>query len=112
MFSKFFFENRTVYEIMSKNSVKPELATNDATTWRIRVACSKSKVTCTHTPIPPGTRTHPRARPHTHTHARTYIILIDFPRQQWSRELASILRYMHFACLFILVSHLLIDLPN
>ena len=38
IFNKFFPENRKVYEIMSKNIVETKGATNDVTTWRIRVA--------------------------------------------------------------------------
>ena len=44
----------------------------------------------------PYPRAHARTRARARTHARTYIILIDFPRQKWSRVLASMLRYMHF----------------
>ena len=52
----FFFENRAIYEIMSKKMVEPEGVTNDVTIWRIRVVGWISKATCTHA----------RA-PHTHT---------------------------------------------
>jgi hypothetical protein len=75
----FFFENRAVYEIMSKNMVEPERP--QMTTWR-RVACSISKATRarTHASVRAPTPTYAR------THARThkYEILIVFPRQQWS----------------------------
>jgi len=37
----------------------------------------------------------------TYTHSK-YVVLIAFPRQQWSRERASILRYTHIAFLVIL----------
>jgi hypothetical protein len=39
---------------------------------------------------------------HTHTHTHThseYVLLIAFSRQQWLRELDSMLRYTHIACL-------------
>ena len=70
---------------MSKNVVESK-ATNDNTTWRIRVACS----------IKAGlhVRTHARARARTHTHTREYVILIAFPQQQWFRERALVL-YVH-----------------
>ena len=36
---------------------------------------------------------------HTHTHTHTkYVNLIAFPRQQWLRELTSMLRYIYTAC--------------
>jgi len=48
------------------------------TIWRMRIACW----------IPKATNTHPE-----------YIIHIAFPKQQWLRERASMLRYTHIACL-------------
>ena len=33
-----------------------------------------------------------------------YVIIIAFPRQQWLRECASVLRYKYIACLVIFVS--------
>jgi hypothetical protein len=51
----FFAENRAIYETMLKNEVVPEGATNDVTTWRIRVACWINKATRTHTPMHCGT---------------------------------------------------------
>jgi hypothetical protein len=39
----------------------------------------------------------------TYTHSE-YIILIDFPRQQWLRERASMLRYTYITCLVSLRS--------
>jgi hypothetical protein len=60
-----FAENRIVYEIMSKNVVETEGATNDVITWRVRVACWISKVTCT------NGHEHAHA-PVTHMHARTH----------------------------------------
>jgi hypothetical protein len=72
-------------------------ATNDVTTWRIRVACWMSKATRTlvlpdaHAPGHP----HLGMRTHTHTNRYTYC----FPRQQRFRERASTLRYTYIACL-------------
>jgi hypothetical protein len=60
----FFFENRAVCEIMSKNMVEPEGVTNDVIIWRIRVTCWTSKVTCTHA----NAHTHALGHMHTHTH--------------------------------------------
>jgi hypothetical protein len=48
--------------------------------------------------------TRPRAHNQIHTQ---YIILIAFPRQQWLRERASVLRYMCIVCLVLnIVSHI------
>ena len=71
---RLFSENRSVYEIMSKNVVDPE---GTQTIWRVRLAYSISKPiraqaharACAPTPIQ---QTHP----HTHTHK--YVILIAF----------------------------------
>jgi len=51
--------------------------------WRLRVAYCLPKTTNTHS---------------------VYVILIDFPRQQWFRERASILRFTHIAYLVSLRS--------
>jgi len=72
----FFPENRGVYEIMWKNFVqqgRPQM-----TIWRMRFACWVTKATDTHS---------------------EYAILTAFPRQQWSRERASMWRYTYIACL-------------
>ena len=59
----------------------------------MRFPCSLSKVTRSkHTPTP---CTHTSVRTHTWTCAR--VILIAFPRQQWFRERASVLRYTYIA---------------
>jgi hypothetical protein len=58
IFNNLFFENRAVYEIMSKNVVQLEGATNDVTIWRLRFEWWISKATCTHA----------HALTHTHTH--------------------------------------------
>jgi hypothetical protein len=62
---------------------------NDVTIWRIRVACWISKATCT--------LAHVYANAAGHTHK--YVIFIAFPRQQWLRERALVLRYTNIACL-------------
>jgi hypothetical protein len=67
----FFSENRAVYEIMWKNTVEPD---RPQITRRMRIACWITKATDTYT---------------------EYVILIAFPRQQWLRERASVLRYTH-----------------
>ena len=46
--------------------------------WRMRCACWVSKATNTHS---------------------EYVILIDFPLQQWLNERAAMLRYTYIACL-------------
>ena len=48
------------------------------TIWRKRIACWETKATDTHS---------------------RYVILIDFPLQQWLQELAPVLHYMYTACL-------------
>ena len=58
-------------------------ATDDNIIQRMRFACCITKATDTHL---------------------EYVILIAYPRQQWLREHASILRYMYFAC-FVLLSN-------
>jgi hypothetical protein len=68
----FFFEDHVVYEIMWKNMVQP---------WRMRMACWISKATDAHS---------------------EYVILIDFPLQQWLYERASMLRYTYIACLLFI----------
>jgi len=69
----FFFENRTAYETMWKNFVEP--GKQLMTIWRMPIACW----------IPKATNTH-----------SGYVILIDFPLQQWQHECASTLcLYVH-----------------
>ena len=53
-------------------------AADDDTTRRMRFACWKTKSTNTHS---------------------EHVTLIAFPRQQWLRERASVLRYTYIACL-------------
>jgi hypothetical protein len=73
MFNNFFFDNRTVFEIMSKIMVEPE-----------GMQCWISKATCTHAHALANwtEQTHVRARTHTHTHTHKYVILIAFSREQ------------------------------
>jgi hypothetical protein len=78
-------ENRTVYEIMWKKYGKARQATDDNIIRRMRFACSVTKAT--------------------HTHSE-YITLIAFPRQQWLRERASVVRYAYITCHFLLPFHL------
>ena len=72
IFSTFFFENRTFYEIMWKNIV--ERGRPQTTIWRMRIACW----------IPKATNTHSQ-----------YVIVIAFPLQQWLHERVSVWRYMY-----------------
>ena len=73
MFTKFFSENRAVYDIMSKNVVEPDRT--QMAIWR-RVACWISKVTRAQAQArahePPPTQTCIRARTRARTHARTH----------------------------------------
>ena len=65
-----FVENRAVYEIMLKNLLQPDRP-DDNIIRRTRFACRTTKAKDTH---------------------REYVIFFAFPRQQWLRELASMLR--------------------
>jgi hypothetical protein len=76
LYSVTYFENRAVYEIMSKNTVKP--CRPQMTIWRMHIACW----------IPKATKTHSE-----------YVILIAFRLQQWMQERGSMLRYTYIACL-------------
>jgi hypothetical protein len=69
MFSNFFFENRTVYEIRWKNTAEPDRP--QMTIWLTRIACWITKSTNTHS---------------------EYVIIIALPLQQWLQESASMLR--------------------
>jgi hypothetical protein len=79
----FFFENRALYEIKSKNIVQPDKS--QMAIWCIRIACRITKVTNTH---------------------MEYVILIDFPLQQWLHKHPSILRYTHITCLIVYYQYL------
>jgi hypothetical protein len=79
----FFFENRAFREMIWKNIVEP--GRPQITIWRMRIGCWIPKVTNTHS---------------------EYIILIDFPLQQWLRERASEFRYAYFVCIVRLLFHL------
>jgi hypothetical protein len=65
---------------VEKKNGKARGATNDVTTWHIRVAYWISKATCTD------------------AHSHKYVILIAFPRQQWLRERSSMLRCTYIVC--------------
>ena len=94
----------------SKNVVEAERPR--MTIWR-RVSCWVTKATraktCARVRAPTPThalRTRMQSRALL-THTKKYVILIAFPRQQWFRERALILRYTYSACL---VSSVLITL--
>jgi hypothetical protein len=70
MFNKFYLKNRAVCEIRWKNVVQQDRSL--MTVWRMRFAYSITKATVT------------RLR---------YVILIDFPLQQWWHECTSVLRF-------------------
>jgi hypothetical protein len=100
MFSNLFSENRAIYEIMSKYVL--ELQKLQMTIWR-RVAWSISEATHaqTHASARAPTHTCSRERPLAHARTQIYVILTDFPQQQWFRERASLLRYTHIACVVL-----------
>ena len=70
MFSNFFFEDRTVYEIMSKNVVEPEwphmTSQYGAHALRAGLARLYARIRM-HTLTCPGTHSHARTRKHAHT---------------------------------------------
>jgi hypothetical protein len=72
----FFFENRSVYEIMCKNFVETDRP--QMTIRRMRIACW----------IPNTINTHSDC-----------VVLIALPLQQWLHERASVLRYTPVASL-------------
>ena len=76
---------------------------------RMRFACWVRKATRQRASVPTRTRTsmYERARTYTHTHTQKYVILIAFPRQQWFRERASLLRYTYIARLVLLMNFIL-----
>jgi hypothetical protein len=85
----FFFENRTVYEIMSKNTVETEgpQMTSQYGAYALRAGLARLHARiCTHKPTRPGTHMHARTRKH--AHADQYVTLFAFPQQQWFRERA------------------------
>ena len=71
-----FFENRSVYEIMWKDTV--ESGRPQVTMWRMRIACWITK----------ARNAHPE-----------YVLLIAFPLQQQLHERASTLHCTYTACL-------------
>jgi len=80
MFSKYFSENRAVYEIMWTNNIQQDRP--QMTIRRMRVACW----------IPTATNT-----------TSEYVTLIVFPQQQWLHKLASMLRYTYITFLFFIL---------
>ena len=83
MFNNFFSENRTVYEIMSKNVVETEgpQMTSQHGAYALRAGLARLYARMSmHTLTRPGTQcTHARTRKH--AHADQYVILIAFPQQ-------------------------------
>jgi hypothetical protein len=72
--------------------------------WR-RVACWISKATHAQTRracAPTHKRAGARMHTYTHTHTQKFVILL-FPRQQWFRKRASVLRYTYIVCLVLYI---------
>ena len=93
----FFTENRTVYEIISKNTMKTKglRMTSQYGAYALRVGLARLYALIRmHTSKRPVTHMH--ARTSNHTHTDQYEIRIAFPEQQWFRERASVLRYTYF----------------
>jgi hypothetical protein len=72
----FFFFNRTVYEITSKNTVQP--GRPQMAIWRMLIACWIPKATDTHS---------------------ENALLTDFPLQQWLSGSTSMLDFMVTPCI-------------
>jgi hypothetical protein len=87
MFSNFFFfENRAVYEIMSKNMVELE---RPQTIWRLRVAYWVSKDTRAQAHALAGSPTHRK----TNTNARTYMSSLSPTHTHTQMELCNTYRF-------------------
>jgi hypothetical protein len=82
LFSVTFLRKSRLYEITLKNTVQPD--TPQISIWRMRFSCWIPKATDTRS---------------------EYVILIVFPPQQWSWELASVSSYSYTACLVWLYVH-------
>jgi hypothetical protein len=82
MLSRFFPENRAVYETMRKKHGKARQATDDNTLRRIRFACWTTKATDTHS---------------------EYVKLIAFTRQPQLCERALMLILCTFAVLCVMI---------
>jgi hypothetical protein len=95
-------ENRTVYEIMSKNAVDTEdpqmTSQSGAYALRAGLAILYAHMRI-HTSMRPRTQMHARTRKHEHTDQS--VILTASPQQQWIRERALVLPYTHIACLVL-----------
>jgi hypothetical protein len=88
-----FSENRAVYEIMWKNIVRLEGATNDKTIRCVRIKCWISKATRTHAHAQADAPLHTRMHATTlaHAHTQECVILIAFfffLLQQWFHKRA------------------------
>jgi hypothetical protein len=107
MFNIFFPENRAVYEVMSKNKAEPEglQMTSKYGPYALHAGYARLHPrtrmhTYMHKPKRPSTRTY--AHTHTHTHTHTQICNIYcFSTATIIRELVSMLRKSHIACLII-----------
>ena len=87
MFRNFFSENRTVYEIISKNTVETEglQVTSQYGAYAVHAGLARLYARMRmHTASRPGTHMHARTHARTRTHAHTdqYVVLTAFPLQQ------------------------------
>jgi len=76
LFSVTFYFNHAIYKVMWKNIA--ELGRPQMTIWHMDIECW----------IPKATNAHSE-----------YLILSDFPQQQWLDECTSLLSYMYISCL-------------
>jgi hypothetical protein len=87
--SSYIFPKIAPFVTMLKNRMEPEM-TSQCGTYTLHTGKARLQA---------RTRIHTHTHTHTHTYTQTYVILIAFPRQQWFRERASLLRYTYIACL-------------
>jgi hypothetical protein len=103
-FQLLFPENHVVYEIMSTHVVETGRKQYGACAWHTRYVRLHARkqtpaIVHPHRSTKIYRRTHAQACPypraHTHTLTQKYLTLTAFPRQQWLRKRASMLRYMY-----------------
>jgi hypothetical protein len=98
-----FSENRAVYAIMSKKiggskGPRRQYGSCALHAGLIRLHMRKHMPASMH-PHPHPHQKNTNAQAQTCKHTWKYVILIAFPQQKWFCKRASVLRYMHIACL-------------
>ena len=97
IFCDFFSENHAVCEILSKNMMQPEKPQITLQYGAYEFHATQTKLharTCRHTPKRQG--------PRTHAYTQKYVLIIAFPRQQWSRTRLIVTFYVHcLSCVYL-----------